>query len=181
MGDHIWLRSIPRRRRGTPTKGRGIFGNISLADQATNPIRWFLNVHAAAPARCPCGPRTHGAWAPTTWGPAAFPGGPPTGLPDPQRAGLRTLLQRGDHELVHCDGRRPGGRPRSTRGPIRNPHRPERESQLLRRAGVRDGAILSPRSPCRPDVDHPMSEMRPPTCAACRRPMRRNRRFSQRL
>ena len=25
-----------------PTKGWGIFGNISLADQATNPVHWFL-------------------------------------------------------------------------------------------------------------------------------------------
>ena len=28
----------------TPTKGWGIFGNISLADQVTNPVHWFLNV-----------------------------------------------------------------------------------------------------------------------------------------
>jgi porin len=27
-----------------PTKGWGIFGNLSLADQSTNPIHWFLNV-----------------------------------------------------------------------------------------------------------------------------------------
>ena len=27
----------------TTNKGWGIFGNISLADQATNPIHWFLN------------------------------------------------------------------------------------------------------------------------------------------
>ena len=27
-----------------PTKGWGIFGNISLADQTTNPVHWFLNL-----------------------------------------------------------------------------------------------------------------------------------------
>jgi porin len=30
----------------TPTKGWGVFGNISLADQATNPVHWFLNLGA---------------------------------------------------------------------------------------------------------------------------------------
>lgn len=27
-----------------PTKGRGIFAIIGLADQATDPVRWFLNL-----------------------------------------------------------------------------------------------------------------------------------------
>jgi porin len=27
-----------------PTKGWGIFANIGLADQAANPVRWFLNL-----------------------------------------------------------------------------------------------------------------------------------------
>jgi porin len=30
----------------TPTKGWGIFGNVSLADQTTNPVHWFLNFGA---------------------------------------------------------------------------------------------------------------------------------------
>jgi porin len=30
-----------------PTKGWGIFGNISLSDQNTNPIRWFMNLGVA--------------------------------------------------------------------------------------------------------------------------------------
>ena len=37
----------------TPTKGWGIFGNISIADQATNPIHWFLNVGAGGTSPLP--------------------------------------------------------------------------------------------------------------------------------
>ena len=37
----------------TPTKGWGIFGNISLADQATNPVHWFLNVGAGGTSPLP--------------------------------------------------------------------------------------------------------------------------------
>ena len=36
-----------------PTKGWGIFGNISLADQNTNPIRWFLNLGVAGESPLP--------------------------------------------------------------------------------------------------------------------------------
>ena len=36
-----------------PTKGWGIFANISLADQDTNPIRWFLNLGAGATSPLP--------------------------------------------------------------------------------------------------------------------------------
>ena len=36
-----------------PTKGWGIFGNISLADQATNPVRWFLNLGAGGTSPLP--------------------------------------------------------------------------------------------------------------------------------
>jgi len=37
----------------TSTKGWGIFGNISLADQATNPVHWFLNVGAGGTSPLP--------------------------------------------------------------------------------------------------------------------------------
>ena len=37
----------------TPTKGWGIFGNISLADQDTNPVRWFLNLGAGGTSPLP--------------------------------------------------------------------------------------------------------------------------------
>ena len=54
MGAHLRLRSVPRRRRPRiPTKGWGIFGNISLADQDTNPIRWFLNLGAGGTSPLP--------------------------------------------------------------------------------------------------------------------------------
>jgi len=36
-----------------PTKGWGIFTNISLADQNTNPVRWFLNLGAAGTSPLP--------------------------------------------------------------------------------------------------------------------------------
>jgi porin len=36
-----------------PTKGWGIFGNISLADQNTNPIRWFMNLGVAGESPLP--------------------------------------------------------------------------------------------------------------------------------
>jgi porin len=36
-----------------PTRGWGIFGNISLADQATNPIDWFLNLGAGGASPLP--------------------------------------------------------------------------------------------------------------------------------
>jgi porin len=37
----------------TPTKGWGTFGNISLADQATNPVHWFLNLGAGGTSPLP--------------------------------------------------------------------------------------------------------------------------------
>jgi porin len=43
-----------------PTKGWGIFGNISLADQATNPVRWFLNLGAGGTSPLPG--RTADSW-----------------------------------------------------------------------------------------------------------------------
>ena len=36
-----------------PTKGWGIFANISLADQATNPVHWFLNLGAGGTSPLP--------------------------------------------------------------------------------------------------------------------------------
>jgi len=36
-----------------PTKGWGIFANISLADQNTNPIRWFMNLGAGGESPLP--------------------------------------------------------------------------------------------------------------------------------
>ena len=60
--DYVILPGIPAQRRtgswlatygfdqflvidpDDPTKGRGIFANISLADQTTNPVHWFLNL-----------------------------------------------------------------------------------------------------------------------------------------
>jgi porin len=36
-----------------PTKGWGIFANISLADQTTNPVHWFLNLGAAGTSPLP--------------------------------------------------------------------------------------------------------------------------------
>jgi porin len=36
-----------------PTKGWGIFANISLADQNTNPVRWFLNLGAGGTSPLP--------------------------------------------------------------------------------------------------------------------------------
>ena len=36
-----------------PTKGWGIFANISLADQATNPVHWFLNLGASGTSPLP--------------------------------------------------------------------------------------------------------------------------------
>ena len=53
VGGHLRLRSIPRRRPRDPTKGWGIFGNISLADQATNPVHWFLNLGAGGTSPLP--------------------------------------------------------------------------------------------------------------------------------
>ena len=44
----------------TSTKGWGIFGNISLADQATNPVHWFLNVGAGGTSPLPG--RTADSW-----------------------------------------------------------------------------------------------------------------------
>jgi porin len=37
----------------TPTRGWGVFGNISLADQTTNPIHWFLNLGAGGTSPLP--------------------------------------------------------------------------------------------------------------------------------
>jgi porin len=37
----------------TPTNGWGIFGNISLADQTTNPVHWFLNLGAGGSSPLP--------------------------------------------------------------------------------------------------------------------------------
>jgi porin len=42
------------------TKGWGIFGNISLADQATNPVHWFLNLGAGGTSPLPG--RTADSW-----------------------------------------------------------------------------------------------------------------------
>src|SRR5262249_19299616 len=36
-----------------PTKGWGIFANISLADQATNPVHWFLHLGAGGTSPLP--------------------------------------------------------------------------------------------------------------------------------
>jgi porin len=36
-----------------PTKGWGIFGNISLSNQNTNPIRWFMNLGVAGESPLP--------------------------------------------------------------------------------------------------------------------------------
>jgi porin len=44
----------------TATKGWGIFGNISLADQDTNPVRWFLNLGAGGTSPLPG--RTADSW-----------------------------------------------------------------------------------------------------------------------
>jgi porin len=44
----------------TQTKGWGIFGNISLADQATNPVHWFLNLGAGGTSPLPG--RTADSW-----------------------------------------------------------------------------------------------------------------------
>jgi porin len=69
--DYIILPAIPASRRTgswvvtygfdqflvvddeTPSKGWGIFGNISLADRATNPVSWFLNVGAGGTSPLP--------------------------------------------------------------------------------------------------------------------------------
>jgi len=69
--DYVILPSIPAQRRtgswlvtygfdqflvidpDNPTKGWGIFANITLADQATNPIHWFLNLGAAGTSPLP--------------------------------------------------------------------------------------------------------------------------------
>ena len=37
----------------TPTRGWGIFANISLADQSTNPVHWFLNLGAGGTSPLP--------------------------------------------------------------------------------------------------------------------------------
>ena len=42
------------------TKGWGVFTNISLADQATNPVRWFLNLGAGGTSPLPG--RTEDSW-----------------------------------------------------------------------------------------------------------------------
>ncbi len=44
----------------TPARGWGIFGNISLADQATNPVHWFLNLGAGGTSPLPG--RTADSW-----------------------------------------------------------------------------------------------------------------------
>ncbi len=44
----------------TSTRGWGIFGNISLADQATNPVHWFLNLGAGGTSPLPG--RTADSW-----------------------------------------------------------------------------------------------------------------------
>lgn len=43
-----------------PGKGWGLFGNISLADQATNPVHWFLNLGAGGTS--PLAGRTADSW-----------------------------------------------------------------------------------------------------------------------
>ena len=63
-----------------PTKGWGIFANISLADQATNPVHWFLNLGAGGTSPLPG--RSADSWGAgliTTWRPVASsarPSGP---------------------------------------------------------------------------------------------------------
>ena len=37
-----------------PTEGWGIFANIGLADHATNPMRWFLNLRLGGERPLPC-------------------------------------------------------------------------------------------------------------------------------
>ena len=64
------------------------------------------------------------------------PGDAPAGLPGPQRAGLRTLLQRSHHPLVHPDGRHPGDRPGSTRRPVGLPLWSEGEDRFLANDGA---------------------------------------------
>lgn len=44
----------------TSTRGWGVFGNISLADQATNPVHWFLNLGAGGTSPLPG--RTADSW-----------------------------------------------------------------------------------------------------------------------
>ena len=44
MVGHVRLRSTLLVDPDDPTKGWGIFANISLADQTTNPVHWFLNL-----------------------------------------------------------------------------------------------------------------------------------------
>ena len=117
-----------------PTKGWGIFANISLADQTTNPVHWFLNLGVGGESPIPG--RSADSFGVgyyylatssvlrQTLGPVA---------PIAQRAGLRALLQRRDHQLVHPDGRHPGHRPRSGRCAISVPFWSEGEDRLLAR------------------------------------------------
>ena len=93
--DYIILPGIPAQRRtgswlvtygfdqflfidpDDPTKGWGIFANISLADQTTNPVHWFLNLGVGGdqPVARTLG-RLVGRWPITTWRPAASSGRP---------------------------------------------------------------------------------------------------------
>ena len=132
----------------TPTKGWGIFGNISLADQATNPVHWFLNLGAGGTSPLPG--RTADSFGVGYYYLAYQqrpPGDPPARLADRQRAGLRTLLQRSDHQLVHPDGRHPGHRPSSVRRPVNVPFWSEGEDRLLAQAKVPDQSFSLPELP----------------------------------
>ncbi len=44
----------------SPGQGWGVFGNISLADQVTNPVHWFLNLGAGGVSPLPG--RTADSW-----------------------------------------------------------------------------------------------------------------------
>ena len=93
-----------------PTKGWGIFANISLADQTTNPIHWFLNLGAGgqeSDARTHRGLMGRGLLLPGDQ--RRPPADPRACRAERQRAGPRSLLQRRDHPLVHPVGRHPGG------------------------------------------------------------------------
>ena len=75
----------------------------------TNPIHWFLNLGAGGTSPLP-------GRSADSWGVGYYylgdqqrpPADPRARRAERQRAGLRALLQRRDHQLVHPDGRHPG-------------------------------------------------------------------------
>ncbi len=131
----------------TPTKGWGIFGNISLADQATNPVHWFLNVGAGGTSPLP------GRTA-DSFGVGYYYLGTSSVL----RETLRPVSPIGNEqgfELYYNTaitswftliGRHPGHRPRPIRGPISVPSGSKGEDRLLARvtpsANVSDPKVL---------------------------------------